>query len=77
MKDIVISKRRIKTEMFVFLACVLAMELLNVYAIIKYDGSWSEAFFSLGFVVVAALVLYTLLAVLRLIVYGLVRLIKK
>ena len=77
MKDIVISKRRIKTEMLLFLACVLAMELLNVYAIVKYDGSWSETFFSLGFVVVTALVLYTVLSVLRLIIYGIIRLIKK
>ena len=77
MKDIVISRRRIKTEIIVFLACVLAMELLNVYSIIKYDGSWSEAFFSLGFVVVAAVVLYAVLSVLRLIIYGVVRSLKK
>ena len=77
MKDIVISRRRIKTEIIVFLACVLAMELLNVYAIIKYDGSWSEALFSLGFVVVAAVVLYAVLSVLRLIIYGVVRSLKK
>lgn len=77
MKDIVISKRRIKTEILVFAACVLAMELLNVYAIIKYDGNWSEAFLSLGFVVVAAIVLYAVLSLIRLMVYGVIRLIKK
>ena len=77
MMDIVISRRRIKKEIIVFLACVLAMELLNVYAIIKYDGSWSEAFFSLGFVVVAAVVLYAVLSVLRLIIYGVVSSLKK
>ena len=77
MKDIVISRRRIKTEILVFVACVLAMELLNIYAIIKYDGIWSEAFFSLGFVVVTAIILYAVLSVLRLVAYGVIRSLKK
>ncbi len=66
MKDIVITKRRIKVELYIFLACVAAMELLNVYAIVVEDGKWSELFMSLGYVCVAAAVVYVTLAVVRL-----------
>lgn len=77
MKDIVISKRHIKRELWVFLGCVAAMELVNVYAIVDYGGKWSELVMSLGFVAVAAVVTYLLLAVLRLIVYGIKIMINK
>ena len=77
MKDIVISKKQIKRELLVFLGCVAAMELLNIYAIIDYDGKWSEAFLSIGFVTVAAVVVYLVLAIIRLSVYALVRIFKK
>lgn len=77
MKDIVISSRHVKRELWVFLGCVVAMELVNVYAIVDYGGKWSELLMSLGFVVVAAVIVYLLLALVRLIVYGLKRLIRK
>lgn len=77
MKDIVISSRHVKRELWVFLGCVVAMELVNVYAIVDYGGKWSELLMSLGFVVVAAVIVYLLLALVRLIVYGLKRLISK
>ena len=68
MKDIVIKKQRIKVEFYIFLACVVAMELLNVYAIVGEDGKWAELFISLGYVCVAAAVVYVVLAVVRLVV---------
>lgn len=77
MKDIVISSRHVRRELWVFLGCVVAMELVNVYAIVDYGGKWSELLMSLGFVLVAAVVAYLLLALVRLIVYGLKRLIGK
>lgn len=77
MKDIIISRKHIVRELWVFLGCLAAMEALNVYAIIDYDGRWSEVVMSLGFVFTAALVVYAVLAVLRLIVFGTVRIIKK
>lgn len=77
MKDIVISSRHIKRELWIFLGCVVAMELVNVYAIADYGGKWSELVMSLGFVVAAAVVTYIVVAVVRLIVYGIARLIKK
>lgn len=77
MKDIVISSRHIRRELWIFLGCIVAMELVNVYAIVDYGGKWSELVMSLGFVVAAAVVTYIVVAVVRLIVYGIVKLIKK
>lgn len=77
MKDIVISSRHIRRELWIFLGCIVAMELVNVYAIVDYGGKWSELVMSLGFVVAAAVVAYIVIAVVRLIVYGIVKLIKK
>ena len=77
MKDIVISSKHIRRELWIFLGCIVAMELVNVYAIVDYGGKWSELVMSLGFVVAAAVVAYAVLAVVRLIVYGIVKLIKK
>lgn len=77
MKDIVISSKHIRRELWIFLGCIVAMELVNVYAIADYGGKWSELVMSLGFVVAAAVVTYIVVAVVRLIVYGIVKLIKK
>lgn len=77
MKDIVISSKHIRRELWIFLGCIVAMELVNVYAIVDYGGKWSELVMSLGFVVAAAVVAYAVVAVVRLIVYGIVELIKK
>ena len=55
----------------------MAMELVNVYAIVDYGGKWIEMIMSLGFVVAAAVVTYSVVAILRLIVYGITRMIKK
>lgn len=77
MKDIVISSRHIRRELWIFLGCIVAMELVNVYAIVDYGGKWSELVMSLGFVVASAVVAYAVVAVVRLIVYGIVKLIKK
>lgn len=67
MKEIKISVKRQKKELMVFLVCLLIAFCLNIYAIIAYDGKWSELFWSLGFVCAAAIVLYMVWAVLRLV----------
>ncbi len=77
MKDIIISERHLKRELWVFVACLAAMEALNIYAIIKYDGMWIEALKSLGFVFVSAAVTYLVVGVFRLIYAGIAGLINK
>ena len=77
MKDIVIREKHIKRELWIFVACIAVMEVLNIYSIIKYHGMWKEAVMSLGFVVAAAVVTYLVVGLVRLIVAGIIKLIKK
>ena len=42
MKDILITKHRIKTELYVLLGCIVAMELLNAYAIVQPSEALSK-----------------------------------
>ena len=77
MKDIVIREKHIKRELWIFVACIAVMEGLNIYSIIKYHGMWKEAIMSLGFVVAAAVVTYLVVGLIRLIVAGIIKLIKK
>ena len=77
MKDIVIKEKHIKRELWIFVACIAVMEGLNIYSIIKYHGMWKEAIMSLGFVVAAAVVTYLVVGLVRLIVAGIIKLIKK
>lgn len=76
MKDIVISERHIRREALIFAACLVAMECVNVYSIIRYDGMWIEVVKSLGFVITASVVAYLIIGVIRLLFNLIVKLIK-
>ncbi len=77
MKDFTIKGKDISRELRIFIGCIVAMELLNIYAIISYDGKWIEVLKSLGFVFVSAFVLYLIIGIIRLIIKGVLTLIKK
>lgn len=77
MKDTIITTKRKKIELFTLIVCFVIAFLLNLYAIIKYDTSFSELFTSLGYVVVAALVIYAIWTIIRLLFYGIKKGIKK
>ena len=77
MKDIIITRRRQRTEILTLLVCFVIAFGLNVYAIIAYGGQWSELFWSLGFVVATTVLLYAVWTLLRLLYHGCRKLIKK
>lgn len=77
MKETVITVRRKKIEIWTLVACFVIANLLNVYAIHKYDTPWNELFWSLGFVFTAMAVIYVLWSLLRLLVYGIISLFRK
>lgn len=74
MKDIVISKRAIRRELYIFLASFFFGFLVNIYAIIIYDRPWIELLTQLGWVVFIAFLVYILLAIIRIIVYLIIKL---
>ncbi|MBQ4377428.1 MAG: hypothetical protein II793_07010 [Bacteroidales bacterium] len=58
MKDIKITVKRQKTELITLLVCIVIAVLFNVYAIIAYDGKWSEIFSTAGYTLVFGVLIY-------------------
>ena len=58
MKDIVISGKALRRELFVFLGCLAVSWLLNVYSVIHYSRPAIELVSTIGYVVVLAITVY-------------------
>ena len=65
MKDTVITARAKKRELWILLACFVVANVTNWVAIIRFSAPWYEVFTQVGYVVVTTLVIYALIAVLR------------
>ncbi|MBQ5861235.1 MAG: hypothetical protein IIW65_03720 [Alistipes sp.] len=65
MKDTVITARAKKRELWILLACFVVANVTNWVAIIRFSAPWYEVFTQIGYVVVTSLVIYALIAVLR------------
>ena len=65
MKDTVISAAVKRREFKIWLACFVVANVVNWAAIIKFGTPWYEVFTQIGYVVVTSLVIYALIAVLR------------
>ncbi len=70
MKDTILTGQWKKKELITGLICFLLANLANVYAIIAYDTPAIELITSMGYVLVAAVFLYGVWCVLRLLFYG-------
>ena len=68
MKDLVISGKRVKTELLIALGCFVCAVLINIICIIVYHSQWHEIFSQIGFTVLVAVILYVLLLLIRLLV---------
>lgn len=66
MKDIVIPAKRMKSELKILLACWIVANLVNVFAILKYDTNWIEIITFQPMVLLITLALYLLTWVTRL-----------
>ena len=67
----------IRRELFVLLGCFAAAFLVNVGAIVAYDRPWVELISQIGFVFFITGGIYVLLAVFRLLVWGVTKIFKK
>lgn len=65
MKDIIITSKIIKREIYVWLCALIAAQLMNVYAIVKFETQWRELYSQLGYILMLSIVLYLLIALLR------------
>lgn len=68
MRDLIIKSNRIKKELQIFSSCFSVSFIINVYAIISFQTPWHEVFTQLGYVVTITVSLYLLLAVMRVII---------
>lgn len=75
MKDLTIhiSKRRQRCEIITFAVCFLIAFALNIYAIIAYEGQWTELATSFFYVLTAALLLYVIWTCVRLVLRAIFR----
>lgn len=70
MKETIITAKRKITELITFLICFIVANLANLYSIISYKTSFIELITSIGYVTVAALILYVIWTAIRLAIYG-------
>lgn len=69
MKDTIITSKRKKTEILIWLFCFLIANILNIYSIISYKTEWSEIYTSIIYVFLFACFLYFFLGMIRIIYY--------
>jgi predicted MPP superfamily phosphohydrolase len=69
MKDIIITGKRLKTELLMLLYCYIAANVVNVFAIIYYQTSWMEVLTWQRFILFIAFLFYLVTVVVRGIVY--------
>jgi hypothetical protein len=65
MKDTIITAQAKKRELWILLACFVVANVTNWVAIIRFSAPWYEVFTQIGYVVVTSLVIYALIAILR------------
>lgn len=61
MKKIIITGSHLKREFFIWLLSFIAAFILNVYAIAKYETSWTELYSQIGYIVMISIMIYVAL----------------
>lgn len=69
MKDLVITSRRLKKEMYILSACFITAFLINIFSIVTFKTPWYEMFTQIGYVAVITFILYLLVAMIRAVVF--------
>ncbi len=77
MKDIVISPKVIRRELWILLGCFVFAVLFDLFAIIKYDRPLTELVATIGYELTIMVVVYLILALVRILVFLILRLLKR
>lgn len=77
MKDTIITAKQKKRELLYLLISFIMAFALNVYSIIFYNSQWKELITTLHITLLVTIVIYFLLAIIRLIIKGVVYLFSK
>lgn len=76
MKDSVITAQRKRTELITLLVCFVIANVVNLCAIIAYGTRLVELVTQIGYVALFSIALYLCWSVLRLIYYGIRKVVK-
>ncbi len=77
MKDIIITGKTVRRELFILLGCFAAAVCINIGAIIGYGRPAAELVTMIGYVLFITVLLYLLLWIVRLLVIAVCALFKK
>lgn len=77
MKDTIVTARRKKTEIITLLVCFVIANLVHMYAIIAYHGSFMEMITSIFYIFIFTFALYAFWGLLRLLFYGIKRILNQ
>lgn len=77
MSDWIITRQRRKKELMYWGISFILAFFMNIYSIATYNTYWSELYSQLHIVLLISFVLYAIIAVIRLIVFGIIKLIRK
>ena len=69
MKDIVITGRRIRIELRIFFSLWLLANIINAYAIWRYDSSWIELITYQLMVLFLSAIFYCAVSILRIVIF--------
>ena len=77
MKDILITGKAVRRELFILLGCFVAAFCINAGAIIGYGRPAQELFTMIGYVLFITLLVYLLLWIVRLLILAIASLFRK
>lgn len=77
MKDIVITEKKVKRELWILLGCFVFAVLFDLFGVIKYGKPFVEVFRTIGYEIVIAAGVYVILAFFRLAVWLILSLFRK
>lgn len=75
MKDIIIDTRRQKRELWYLAGAFIIANLLNIWAIYRFNGSIKEIYTSFFYVLIFTLFIYALSVLVRIAAYGVRRMV--
>ena len=65
MKDTIITAQCKRRELLIFLGCCVVANITNWVAIIRFSAPWYEVFTQVGYVLITSVVIYALVALVR------------
>lgn len=65
MKDTIITAQCKRRELLIFLCCFVVANITNWVAIIRFSAPWYEVFTQVGYVLITSVVIYALVALVR------------